>query len=150
MVFYAGHGSMRRDKNGDEPDGLDETLMLHDARSDGVRDLVDDEFHEMLQQLHAKTENITVVLDSCNAGTATRGDAGTFVARFFEPADEGLTAAAASAGQVDLAWTDVATTETGYKIERCTGSGCSTWAQIGRAGVDANSYNDLTTSENTT
>jgi cell wall-associated NlpC family hydrolase len=105
VVFYAGHGSMRRDKNGDEPDGLDETLMLHDARSDGVRDLVDDEFHEMLQQLHANTGNITVVLDSCNAGTATRGDAGTFVARFFEPADEDLsvtTAAAAASG--DASW----------------------------------------------
>ena len=97
VVFYAGHGSMRRDKNHDEPDEMDETLMLHDARSDGVRDLVDDEFHDMLKQLHAKTENITVVLDSCNSGTATRGDAGTFVARFFEPADEDLTEAAGAA-----------------------------------------------------
>ena len=97
VIFYAGHGSMRRDKNGDEPDEMDETLMLHDARTDGVRDLVDDEFNEMLVRLHAKTRNITVVLDSCNSGTATRGDAGTFVARFFEPADDDLTAPAASA-----------------------------------------------------
>jgi hypothetical protein len=107
VVFYAGHGSMRRDKNGDEPDEMDETLMLHDARSDGVRDLVDDEFHEMLKRLHAKTQNITVVLDSCNSGTATRGDAGTFVARFFEPADEDLTAptaGAAASGDEGAGW----------------------------------------------
>jgi len=85
VVFYAGHGSQRADQNGDEPDGMDETFMLHDARTRGVRDLSDDEFHQMLLRLHARTRNITVVLDSCNSGTATRGDAGTFVARYFEP-----------------------------------------------------------------
>ncbi len=90
VVFYAGHGSMKRDKNNDEPDEMDETFMLHDARTGGVGDLVDDEFNQMLARLHAKTNNITVVLDSCNSGTATRGDANTYVARFFEPAEEDL------------------------------------------------------------
>lgn len=107
VVYYAGHGSMRRDKNRDEPDAMDETMMLHDARTGGVHDLVDDEFHEMLVRLHAKTRNITVVLDSCNSGTATRGDAGTFVARFFEPADDDLeapVAAAAAGGDESTGW----------------------------------------------
>lgn len=88
VVFYAGHGSQRHDENDDESDGMDETFMLHDARTDNVRDLLDDEFNQMLARLHAKTRNITVVLDSCNSGSATRGDAGTFVARYFEPEGE--------------------------------------------------------------
>jgi hypothetical protein len=98
VVFYAGHGSQRRDENDDESDGMDETFMLHDARTDNVRDLLDDEFNQMLARLHAKTRNITVVLDSCNSGSATRGDAGTFVARYFEP--EGETPATSEAPKV--------------------------------------------------
>ena len=58
------------------------------TRTDEVWDLVDDEFNGMLARLHKTTKNVTVVLDSCNSGTATRGDAGTFVARFFEPMNE--------------------------------------------------------------
>lgn len=85
VVFFAGHGSQTRDINDDEPDGWDETLLLHDARTGGVGDLVDDEFHLMLTQLYTKTHDITVILDSCNSGTATRGDAGTFVARYMPP-----------------------------------------------------------------
>ncbi|MDJ0891581.1 MAG: caspase family protein [Gammaproteobacteria bacterium] len=101
VFYYAGHGSQSRDKNGDEPDDRDETLMLHDARTNGVGDLVDDELNRMLEQLHAKTRNVTVILDSCNAGTATRGpDAGVAVARFFEPAegDDGAAVGVAAGG----------------------------------------------------
>ena len=76
VIFYAGHGSQAKDRSGDEPDGWDETLMLHDARVEGQRDLVDDEFHGMLQRLHAQTSNIVVILDSCNSGTATRDGSG--------------------------------------------------------------------------
>jgi len=46
-------------------------------------------------------------------------------------APSGLTATAASDTRVNLAWTDNATTETGYKVERCSGVGCSNFAQIG-------------------
>lgn len=88
VFFYAGHGSRTRDSNGDEPDEWDETFMFHDARTGKIHDLLDDEFNGMLVRLHKKTKNITVVLDSCNSGTATRGDAGTFVARYVEPADD--------------------------------------------------------------
>lgn len=84
VFYYAGHGSRVRDVNQDEADEWDETFMLHDARSDGVKDLIDDEFNGMLAALYTKTHNITVVLDSCNSGTATRGDSG-YLARFFDP-----------------------------------------------------------------
>lgn len=88
VVFFAGHGSLKRDREDEEPDGFDETLMFHDARTAGVGDLVDDEFNRMLARLHARTKHITVWLDSCNSGTATRGDANTYIARFFKPAEE--------------------------------------------------------------
>lgn len=42
-----------------------------------------------------------------------------------------LTATAASGTRIDLAWTDNATNETGYRVERCSGAACATFAQIG-------------------
>ncbi|MEQ1546043.1 caspase family protein [Methyloglobulus sp.] len=84
VVFYAGHGSQAEDTNKDEPDRMDETLVFHDARSDGISDMLDDEFYQLLQQLYAKTHHISVFLDSCNSGTALRGDEG-FVARYVAP-----------------------------------------------------------------
>ncbi|MEJ0036717.1 MAG: fibronectin type III domain-containing protein [Gammaproteobacteria bacterium] len=48
-------------------------------------------------------------------------------------APTGLTASAASSTQINLSWT--ASTDnvgvTGYRVERCQGAGCSTFAQIG-------------------
>lgn len=46
-------------------------------------------------------------------------------------APSGLTATAASGTRVDLAWTDNANNETGFKVERCSGAGCTNFAQIG-------------------
>ena len=92
VVYYAGHGSQTPDQNHDEPDGQDETFLLHDARTgkDGNRisDLRDDEFNKMLGQLYEKTHNVMVMADACNSGTAIRGEAGTLVARFVEPDQE--------------------------------------------------------------
>ncbi|HWQ31255.1 MAG TPA: hypothetical protein VNQ79_00105, partial [Blastocatellia bacterium] len=41
-----------------------------------------------------------------------------------------LTATAASSSQINLAWTDNANNEDGFKIERCQGSGCTNFAEI--------------------
>ncbi len=67
---YSGHGSQVEDLNGDEEDGLDETLVPHDGRTEGVADITDDELDALLDRLRS-TEAI-VVLDSCHSGTATR------------------------------------------------------------------------------
>jgi fibronectin type 3 domain-containing protein len=57
-------------------------------------------------------------------------------------APSGLTATAASGSQINLSWT--ASTDnvgvTGYKVERCSGASCSTFAQI--ATPTATSYSD--------
>jgi hypothetical protein len=52
-----------------------------------------------------------------------------------------LTAAAPSSSQVDLAWTDNATNEDGFAIERSDNSGV-TWNQVGQAAVDAIAFSD--------
>ena len=67
---YSGHGSQVKDLNGDEPDGLDETIVPQDGRSPNVPDIVDDELDALFARL--KTPNAVIVLDSCHSGTATR------------------------------------------------------------------------------
>jgi subtilisin len=52
-----------------------------------------------------------------------------------------LTATAVSSTQINLTWAD-SDTETGFKIERCTGTGCSNFAQIATAGVNVTSYSN--------
>ena len=71
-VHYSGHGSQVKDLNGDEEDGMDETILPQDARTDDIPDITDDEIGEFLRSL--RTDNAIVVLDSCHSGTATRGD----------------------------------------------------------------------------
>ena len=67
---YSGHGSQVEDLNGDEEDGLDETIVPQDGRSGDVRDITDDELDAVFARLRAR--NALIVLDSCNSGTATR------------------------------------------------------------------------------
>ena len=55
-------------------------------------------------------------------------------------APSGLTAQAVSSSQINLAWTDNSSDETGFKIERCTGAGCSSFAQIATVGANVTSY----------
>ena len=70
LVHYSGHGSQVQDLNGDEEDGLDETLVPYDGRTPGVPDIVDDELDQIFSELHASA--VLIVLDSCHSGTATR------------------------------------------------------------------------------
>ena len=70
-VHYSGHGSQVEDLNGDETDDhLDETLVPHDGRTQGVPDITDDELEAIVARLKARS--ILIVLDSCHSGTATR------------------------------------------------------------------------------
>ena len=64
----------------------------------------------------------------------------TAAAAGFPAAPSNLTAAAVSSSQINLSWTDNATNETGYKIERCTGTGCTNFAQIATVGANPGIY----------
>jgi hypothetical protein len=59
-----------------------------------------------------------------------------------------LAASAASATRINLTWTDNATTESGYRIERSTDN--VTFTEIGTASANAITYGDTTASDGTT
>jgi hypothetical protein len=92
VIFYSGHGSRMRDREKDEPDGWDETIVPYDSgRVIGRevhenRDITDDEIYLKLRSLGQKTGNITLIFDSCNSGTITRDVFGG--ASRWLPADE--------------------------------------------------------------
>ena len=62
-----------------------------------------------------------------------------------------LTATAVSATEVDLSWGAASDNVgvTGYHIERCQGSGCSNFAEIGTTSGIGTTYKDLTTTAGT-
>ncbi len=74
VIHYAGHGSQKPDEDGDEPDGMDETIVPIDSGRDPDenRDITDDEIHVFLKQLAEKTAYTTLVFDCCHSGTITR------------------------------------------------------------------------------
>jgi hypothetical protein len=57
-------------------------------------------------------------------------------------APAGLAATAISSSQINLTWVDSDTTEQGFKIERCTGAGCSSFTQIALVGANVTSYSN--------
>lgn len=78
LLYYSGHGSQIPDENGDEDDGVDEVLVLHDAdrvvrngRATLGGVLVDDEIGELLRTI--KSKNVMVFIDACRSGTITKG-----------------------------------------------------------------------------
>ena len=78
VVHYAGHGSQVTDVDGDEPDGLDETIVPYDAvRGSGANvDVTDDEIHGWIERVAARTPYLTLLFDCCHSGTVTRDDFG--------------------------------------------------------------------------
>lgn len=60
-----------------------------------------------------------------------------------------LAGAAASRTRINLTWTDNANNETGFKIERCTGSSCTNFTQIATVGADVTSYGNTGLKRNT-
>ena len=66
------------------------------------------------------------------------------------PAAPSNLTAALGFGQIKLQWTDNATTESGFTVQRCTGATCTNFAPLANAGVDATAYVDTTVTVNTT
>ena len=57
-------------------------------------------------------------------------------------APSGLTGTAPSKSQVRLAWTDTSTNETGFRVERCRGGSCTTFATVASLAAGSTAYTD--------
>mgnify|MGYP003660075066 CR=1 FL=1 len=63
-VYYSGHGSVRRDRNGDERTNIDSVIVPVDFQTTGY--ILDDTMFSILQNMKAKS---LLCFDSCNSGT---------------------------------------------------------------------------------
>lgn len=73
LIYFSGHGTQLKDTNGDESDGVDEALAMHDlAFVDGSLNgvLVDDRFYELLSNI--PSNNVYLIVDACHSGTGYR------------------------------------------------------------------------------
>jgi len=61
-----------------------------------------------------------------------------------------LAATAVSKSQINLTWTDNATNETGFYIQRCKGSTCTNFARIATVGANVTSYSNTKLTASTT
>jgi metacaspase-1 len=90
VLYFSGHGSQTKDLNGDEEDGMDETIVGWNRPGEGGRAimLVDDEIREYLKRMPGR--QIIVVVDSCHSGTITRGaaEARDPMVKLYEPEEE--------------------------------------------------------------
>jgi hypothetical protein len=87
VVHYSGHGSQMPDREGDEPDGMDETILPCDTGREAPfdnLDITDDEIYLWLKALTEKTTAITLIFDCCHSGTIVRDPFGADV-RWIEP-----------------------------------------------------------------
>jgi hypothetical protein len=66
-------------------------------------------------------------------------------------APSGLSATAVSSSQINLSWNDNSNNEDSFEIERCQGSGCSSFGSpIATVGPNVENYSDTNLPENTT
>jgi len=65
-------------------------------------------------------------------------------------APDNLAATAASASQINLAWSDNSDNESGFRIERCTGAGCTGFVAVATTAAGATSYSNTGLSASTT
>ncbi len=70
-----------------------------------------------------------------------RGTVGPLSATTIVPAlPTAFAGIAQSATQINLSWTDAASNELGYRVERCAGGGCSSFVEVGTVGANQTSF----------
>jgi len=83
VILFASHGQGIPDDNGDEPDGIDESICCYGAEAylsdnyNGDEHLRDDELGKYLDKIRQKSGpsgQIIVLLDACYSGSGTRSD----------------------------------------------------------------------------
>ncbi len=94
---------------------------------------------------------VTLTVTDDDSATGSKSSTVTVTAPPAAPAaPAGLTATVISRSQINLAWTDNATNETSYYVQRCKGSTCTNFATIVTLGANAASYNNTGLARNTT
>ena len=88
---------------------------------------------------------LVVLFFGCSTSSDGNGNSTTTVVPL---APTGLTGTVASATQINLSWTDNSTNETGFKIERRTGS--ANYAVVGTVNADVLAFSDTGLTPNTT
>lgn len=68
FLHYSGHGGQKRDLDGDEADGMDETLCPCDYQQAGV--IIDDEMFDILVRPLPAGCRLTALFDACHSGSA--------------------------------------------------------------------------------
>lgn len=98
LFFFAGHGTLTADQDGDEPDGADEALLPHDYLTAGL--LPDDQLRALYAQFDPAIQ-LVLIMDCCHSGTIARGLDDDIRARFLplDAAEEQRIAAARVAFQ---------------------------------------------------
>ena len=94
---------------------------------------------------YARDGSYAVALTVTDSAGLSASTSKTVAVQTLPAAPTGLSASAASSTRVNLAWTDNADNETGYKIERSVSGG--SFSQIATAGANATSYGDTAVSE---
>jgi uncharacterized protein (TIGR02145 family) len=88
---------------------------------------------------------VVIIAYSCSTSTDENGNSNTTVVPL---PPTGLTGTVASSTQINLSWTDNSTNETGFKIERRTGS--ANYSVVGTVNQDILSFSDTGLTPNTT
>ena len=83
---------------------------------------------------------VRYIIQQADCPYRTIGKEGQYCSTTPPAAPTSLAATAVSSSQINLTWTDSDSTEQGFKIERCTGAGCSDFAQIATVGANVTSY----------
>lgn len=83
LIHFSGHGSQAPDTNGDEDDGLDETILPYDSRTPGIADITDDDINSLISKIPSRS--VIVILDSCHSGTGTRSGPAQVSQRWVAP-----------------------------------------------------------------
>jgi PKD repeat protein len=86
------------------------------------------------------TVTLTVTDAAGQNATATQSVTATAPPVPAPTAPSALNATLRTSSRVDLQWTDNSTNETGFHVERCVGSGCTTFAEYAAVGTDVTTY----------
>ncbi|MDF5715780.1 MAG: caspase family protein [Rhizonema sp. NSF051] len=84
LFYYAGHGAQEKAPQEFlkiEADGLDETIVCYNSRTQASRDLADKELSYLISKVAQKNPHIVIVLDCCHSGSGTRDVSSEFKVR---------------------------------------------------------------------